>query len=87
MAGLVKSGPIAALVVLAGLGLSGCFDLSQKVTLDRSGAGHLQVAVAAEGLVGEALKSKSDTDLTGGNRARTTVSVVNDRAIFIRCRI
>lgn len=51
---------LARVVVFAALSISltGCFDLSQKVEIGRDGTGSYQVQVAAEGLIGQALKEK-----------------------------
>jgi hypothetical protein len=68
---------IVPVVLAAALG--GCFDLSQNVSVGRDGTGHYRVAVAAEGFIGQALKSKSDKELVGGNPARTTTSDINGR--------
>lgn len=43
---------IAALSIL----LTACFDLAQRIEIDRHGVGHYRVSIAAQGLVGEALK-------------------------------
>jgi hypothetical protein len=69
---------VAVPLILAAA-LAGCFDLSQNVSVGRDGTGHYRVAVAAEGFIGQALKSKSDRDLVGGNPARTTTSDINGR--------
>ena len=68
-----------SLPVILAVSLAGCFDLSQNVSVGRDGTGHYRVAVAAEGFIGQALKSKSDKDLIGGNPARTTTSDINGR--------
>lgn len=47
-----------ALILALSVALSACFDLTQKVEIGRSGAGHYQVEVSAAGIVGEALKEK-----------------------------
>jgi len=47
-----------ALIVVLSLGLSGCFDLAQKVAIGRDGAGRYEVAITAQGIVGDALKEK-----------------------------
>ena len=79
MAGILKSlSRVVAPIVMAAA-LAGCFDLSQNVSVGRDGTGRYRVAVAAEGFIGQALKSKSDKDLVGGNPARTTTSDVNGR--------
>lgn len=41
---------------LGAVGLSGCFDLEQRVGLHRDGSGHYAVVVAADGIVGEGLR-------------------------------
>jgi hypothetical protein len=50
-----------ALIVALSLGLSGCFDLAQKVEIGRDGAGRYKVAITAGGIVGDALKEKPVT--------------------------
>jgi hypothetical protein len=49
-----------AVVVLSAAGLSGCFDLEQKVDLHSNGSGTYTVAVSADGLVGRGLAEKHD---------------------------
>lgn len=48
----------AAVLAMAGAGLSGCLDLVQTVSVDRSGAGQYQISATAQGFVGEALKNE-----------------------------
>ena len=67
---------IVALLLAVSVGLSGCFDLAQKVAIDRTGAGRYQIAVAAKGIVGEALKEKP-VDLEKQDRAVTTTREEN----------
>ena len=43
---------IAAAMIVAGLGLSGCFDVVQSVGVDRTGAGRYQVTATGERLYG-----------------------------------
>lgn len=47
-----------ALLALVSVALTGCFDLTQRIAIGRDGSGTYQVAIAAQGLVGEALKDK-----------------------------
>ena len=68
----------AALCVVA-IGLSGCFDLTQKVALGRDGSGWYEATISAEGIVGEALRNKNANNLAGENRAATTTSDLNGR--------
>src|ERR1700761_5239864 len=52
-------------VILCAVGLSGCFDLGQKVAIGRDGSGGYAVSVAADGIVGDGLNKKHasfDTD-------------------------
>jgi hypothetical protein len=48
----------AAFAVACSLSLSACFDLTQKLSIDRGGSGRYQIAITANGLLGEALKEK-----------------------------
>jgi hypothetical protein len=55
-AGIVPKKLLSAGVVVAcAVGLSGCFDLTQKVAIGRDGSGGYQIQVAADGLIGEGL--------------------------------
>src|ERR1700722_14317158 len=76
---ILKSVMRAMVPAILAVSLAGCFDLSQNVSVGRDGTGHYRVAVAAEGFIGQALKSKSDKDLIGRNPARTTTSDINGR--------
>lgn len=81
---ILKSISRVALPVLMAVALTGCFDLTQNVSVGRDGAGRYQVSITAEGLVGSALKSKSaKADLTAGNRAQTTIRDDNGRVTRI----
>ena len=53
-----RSAFAAAVLAVTGLGLSGCLDLVQMVSVDRSGAGRYQISATAQGFVGEALKNE-----------------------------
>jgi hypothetical protein len=67
-----------ALVAVASIALSGCFDLTQSVALDRHGAGRYQVSIAASGMIGEALKSgKSDLDVGQNKNVQTSTLIAN----------
>lgn len=65
-----------AVVSITAVALSGCFDLAQRVAIDRDGSGQIETTVSAGGLVGEALKSKS-SNLLGENRSATSVTDAN----------
>ncbi|HVV65708.1 MAG TPA: hypothetical protein VHC42_09570, partial [Rhizomicrobium sp.] len=63
----------AAVVILAG-GLSGCFDLEQKMAIRHDGSGVYDVIVSADGIVGAGLrKHRADIDI-GDDRAVTRVT-------------
>jgi hypothetical protein len=47
-----------AVIFLASFLLTGCFDLEQKIALNRDGSGSYEVAVTAEGMIGEAMKKE-----------------------------
>ncbi len=54
----------AALFGLIGIGLAGCFDLDQGVWIAKDGSGHYDMTIAANGALGEGLKSgKSDVHI------------------------
>jgi hypothetical protein len=70
----------AALAVALSLALSGCFDLAQRVSIDRDGSGHYQIAITAQGIVGEALKEKPVTlDAQKSNHVATATTEKNGR--------
>jgi len=69
-----------ALLAVVAVGLSGCFDLTQGVSIGRDGSGRYETAIAADGIVGEALHNKS-ADLTGFNHGRTTTSDINGKVV------
>jgi hypothetical protein len=66
-------------IIACALALSGCFDLAQKLSIDRSGGGHYEIAVTANGLLGEGLRdNKSGIRLTH-NRTRMRTVTVGDK--------
>jgi hypothetical protein len=66
---LTKRAASAAIVALSAAGLSGCFDLEQRVGLHSNGSGTYDVVVAADGIVADGLERKpADIDV-GDNRA------------------
>lgn len=56
--GLLQRRVAIAAVFLAVFGLAGCFDVSQKVGINRMGAGRYEVAVSAQGVAGDAIKNE-----------------------------
>jgi hypothetical protein len=61
----------AAFAMGCSLGLSGCFDLAQKLSIDRGGSGRYVVAITASGLLGEALKDSKSGIRFSQNRVTT----------------
>jgi hypothetical protein len=64
------AGAIAGLFLL-----SGCFDLAQKLSIDRGGAGHYEIAITANGLLGEALRDNKSGIHLARNPMKTRISV------------
>jgi hypothetical protein len=65
------------------LQLSGCFDLAQKLSIDRGGAGHYEIAITANGLLGEALRDNKSGLHLARNPMKTRVSVHGDKTTQI----
>jgi hypothetical protein len=70
----------AVLLAVAACALTGCFDLDQKVAFRRDGSGRYQLAISAEGPIGEALKSdKKKNDMLGKNKVTETTVIENGK--------
>jgi hypothetical protein len=69
----------AALVLACSLSLSGCFDLTQKLSVGRGGGGRYEMAITANGLLGEALKDNKSGIRLKQNNARTHTVVHGDK--------
>src|SRR5256885_10362166 len=61
----------ATFVIACSFGLAGCFDLAQKLSIDRGGSGRYVVAITASGLLGEALKDNKSGIRFSQNRVTT----------------
>jgi hypothetical protein len=70
-------------VVACTIGLSGCFDLAQKLSIDRGGSGNYVIAITANGLLGEALKDNKSGIRVGRNRAKTRIVTKDDNVTQI----
>jgi hypothetical protein len=69
-------------VVICTVGLSGCFDLSQKVAIGGDGSGGYQIAVAADGIVGDGIrKHQTDIDIDDDMPLHTQVSIVDGKTV------
>ena len=69
-------------VVVCTVGLSGCFDLSQKVAIGGDGSGGYQISVAADGIMGEGIrKHHADIDFDDDMPLHTRVSVVDGKTV------
>src|ERR1041385_2246192 len=72
----------AGVTLVSAAGLSGCFDLEQRVGLPRDGSGVYAVVVAADGVVGEGLAKDKDNDIDlGDERAVKHVTRKGDKTI------
>jgi len=73
----------AGVALLSAVGLTGCFDLEQRVGLHSDGSGSYAVVVTADGVVGEGLaKSKGDSDIDlGDERAVKRVTRKGDKTV------
>ncbi|MGQ0741877.1 MAG: hypothetical protein ACT4OG_06230 [Alphaproteobacteria bacterium] len=67
-------------VALVCLLLAGCFDLEQKMSLNRDGSGVYEVALTAEGAIGEALKNEVLISESEGEIERQT-TIVQGRTV------
>jgi hypothetical protein len=71
-----------ALLALAACSLCACFDLDQKMAISRDGSGSYEIAIAAEGAIGDAIKSDKDKDkMLGPNKGRVTTEVRNGKVV------
>lgn len=57
--------------IACSLGLAGCFDLAQNLSIDRGGSGRYVVAITASGLLGEALRDNKSGIRFSQNRVKT----------------
>jgi hypothetical protein len=79
---LPKRAMSVAVVFACAIGLTGCFDLEQKVAVNSNGGGNYAVVVAADGLVGDALKKKhADVDIIGDQQAITHVTRTDGKTV------
>jgi hypothetical protein len=70
----------AGLLLLAAVGLSGCFDLDQSVAINRDGSGRYEVSVAARGVVGDALQNgKADINIGHNENIHTRKTIENGK--------
>lgn len=72
----VRAAGLGLVLCLAGVGLSGCFDLVQTVGVERDGSGRYQISISADGIIGQGLKNEKIVDTTN-NSAQLTTSDVN----------
>jgi len=72
--------PKLTVLAVTAVSLSACFDLDQKVAIGRDGSGSYEIAVAAEGLVGDGLKQDRDNMLKP-NKAVSRTEVVNGKVV------
>ena len=81
---LLRRVSTAMLLIVCSLALSGCFDLTQKLSIGRNGAGSYEIAITAQGLLGEALKDKRESALDlKDNQVKTRVISANGKTTQI----
>lgn len=69
-------------VVACAVGLSGCFDLGQKVAIGRDGSGGYAVSVAADGIVGDGIRKKhAQFDTDEDMPMVTRISVIDGKTV------
>src|ERR1700742_2700005 len=69
-------------VVACAIGLSGCFDLGQKVAIGRDGSGGYAVSVAADGIVGDGIKKgRANFDTDEDMPMVTRIKVVDGKTV------
>ena len=69
----------ATFVMACSFGLAGCFDLAQKLSIDRGGSGGYVVAITASGLLGEALKDNKSGIWFSQNRVTTRTTAIGGK--------
>jgi len=67
-------------IAFACLALTACFDLDQKLALNRDGSGVYEVTLTADGIIGEALKNEVLISEANGKVQRET-EIVNGHAV------
>jgi len=68
-----------AVVAASSLGLTGCFDLAQKVAIHRDASGTYAIAVSADGIVGDGLDRKhADINIDDEIDAKGVTTVTHD---------
>jgi len=78
--GNVGLGARAIVVIACSIVLSACFDLTQKLSIGRTGGGNYEIAITAQGLLGEALKDKKESALDlRENHVKTRVVTANGK--------
>jgi hypothetical protein len=69
-------------VIACAVGLSGCFDLGQKVAIGRDGSGGYAVSVAADGIVGDGIRKKhAEIDTDEDMPMVTHISVIDGKTV------
>jgi hypothetical protein len=77
----------AILLAVTACALTGCFDLDQKVAVGRDGSGQYQIAISAEGPIGDALKdNKGDRSMLAGNKVAES-TVIKDGKVTKTARV
>ncbi|HEY1633071.1 MAG TPA: hypothetical protein VGF56_17280 [Rhizomicrobium sp.] len=78
---MIRAMKILPLLMVAAFGLSGCFDLTQGVSINKDGSGTYELAIAAKGTIGNALKDDKNKTVHFGHNPnlhpRNKTEIVN----------
>jgi len=82
---MIRAVKILPLLLVAAFGLSGCFDLTQGVAINKDGSGTYELAIAAKGTIGAALKDDKNHDVHFGHNPnlhpRNKTEIVNGMTV------
>lgn len=76
-----------ALVAVTACTLAACFDLDQKVSINRSGSGQYQMSIAAKGPFGDAMKADKKNDLLKPMKAQVTTEIRGDGSVVKTAKV
>ena len=82
---MMRVAKILPMLLVAAFGLSGCFDLTQGVSINKDGSGRYDLAIAAKGAIGTALKDDKNSNIHVGHNSnlhpRTRTEIVNGATV------
>jgi hypothetical protein len=82
---MIRAAKLLPLLLVAAFGLSGCFDLTQGVAINKDGSGRYDLAIAAKGTIGTALKDDKNSSVHFGHNPnlhpRTRTEIVGGQTV------